>query len=882
MITPISFPKNLLPKAIFLFLLSYLSGCQKPDQESTVLNVNVVDPHLELQLMAEDPDIVTPIGIAVDEADRVYVLESHTHLPPKEYEGPNHDIIRVFEDTNGDGLWDSSKIFAEGLEEGLNIAFSPEGHLYAVTSMEVWKFYDEDGDGISERKEKLIELVKPEQVYAHAAILSITFDTEGWMYIGRGNTGGVHWVFRGKDGTEVSGYGDGGNIMRAKWDGSELEEFSTGYWNPFDLKFDNYGRLLVADNDPDSRGPNRLVHAVKGGDFGYKSLFGGSGIHPYLAWEGELPGTLPIAVPLGEAPSGLLNANLANLPEDYHDEMLCTIWEESRIVRINFKDEGLSVKGSTEIILQGDENFRPVAFATDSKGTIYFTDWVLRYYPNHGKGRIWSLKAKDSTPVLSRRKPFEAPLPHSSVKQLDEMLFTDQSFNSLKEGLHSEDPFQFHAAVRGLAQGQFSKELLSLTDHENAAVRLGALLAFRQIGHPEKESVAKRLLNDESEEVVRMTMIWIGRDGMEALLPSLLSIIATKELSTELFETYLETVKLLQPEFIQAFQTKESSSSKNLPRNLPKGFITEIIEQHSNPVSVRAMAIKYLDNPSEHKEMLIALLKSGEEPIKLEVIRSLSQVSDPGIGDLLGEMAIQPQHSTLLRAEALLALARQPFDQWQKITPLLKAQDQNISIEAARLLKNHTSKEPVKTALRETLEDGNACEDEVLRQQLLLALHREVGERPDPGQIEQWQQLLDEEGDAQRGRRVFFSNDALCSSCHAIEGRGGDLGPDLSNVGKSKDRRGLISSLLLPSQEISPEWQGWFIQMKDGTSLSGRQIDVGDNDIKLYTESDGFIDVQKEDVEDYGILESSLMPEGLEKRLTNHDLIDLLAFLESL
>lgn len=171
-----------------------------------------------------------------------------------------------------------------------------------VTSKEVWVYYDWDGDGRSDDSRKLLALTEPEQVYAHAAVLSIAFSTDGWMYIGRGNTGGVAWVFEGTDGSMVCGYGDGGNIMRARLDGSELEEYATGFWNPYDLKFDNYGRLLAADNDPDSRGPNRLVHVVKGGDYGYKSIFGGSGVHPYSAWNGELSGTLPYAVALGEAP----------------------------------------------------------------------------------------------------------------------------------------------------------------------------------------------------------------------------------------------------------------------------------------------------------------------------------------------------------------------------------------------------------------------------------------------------------------------------------------------------------------------------------------------------------------------------------------------------
>ncbi|MEX2564682.1 MAG: hypothetical protein WD431_01915 [Cyclobacteriaceae bacterium] len=69
--------------------------------------------------------------------------------------------------------------------------------------------------------------------------------------------------------------------------------------------------------------------------------------------------------------------------------------------------------------------------------------------------------------------------------------------------------------------------------------------------------------------------------------------------------------------------------------------------------------------------------------------------------------------------------------------------------------------------------------------------------------------------------------------------------------------------------------------MKDGTRYDGRQIDVGYNDIKLYTQAEGYINVKKDDIADYGLSENSLMPSGLEHRLSNQDLKDLLAFLES-
>lgn len=876
---------NLLNFLCIILLVTGIFSCtnsQEETQHAVVGGVTILDDRLELTLMKQDPEIVTPIGIAVDEKDRVYVLESHTHLPPKDYEGPDHDIIKVYEDSNGDGNWDKESIFAEGLFEGLNIAFSPEGQLYAVTSKEVWKFYDEDGDGISERNEILMAFTKPKQVYAHAAILSIAFDTEGWMYIGRGNTGAAHWIFQGSDGSEVEGYGDGGNIIRAKTDGSEVEIFSTGYWNPFDLKFDNYGRLLVADNDPDSRGPNRLVHAVKGSDFGYQSFFGGSGIHPYLAWNGELPGTLPYAVPLGESPSGLLNANLARLPQDYHDQVLCTIWEESSIVRIAMKEKGLSVTGSTEVILQGGKDFRPVALAADSQGNIYFTDWVERVYPNHGQGKIWKLSAKENIDPLERRKQYDPPKPNDKVEKLEQMLSTTGSFDQHIAQLKSDDPFVKHAAVMGLSNEAHWEKLEETIKDDSPAIRLGVLLALKQSKHPKEAALTGQFLEDPDPEIRNMALIWIGRHGFEAQRGNLEKALETGDFNTSLFETYLETVKLLQPEFLEAFEKKKEEISKRIPLKLPDNFIVDIVRDPSNPSQMRAFALKYLENPTEEKALLLDFLaRENDEDVLLEIIHTLANVPDEQVAEALLQVSLSSEYPILLRAEALSALSRQPLEEWKQIIPLLEVSEENLAIAAARYLQSRSGEEAVKNAMEGILNDGSSCDSEALRQQLMLAMYQDTGDRPDQQEVEQWESLLEGPADPDRGRRVFYSNPSLCSTCHAVDGRGGDLGPDLSNVGKSKDRRGLIRALFLPSEEMSPEYQGWYIEMKDGTRYDGRQIDVGYNDIKLYTQADGAINVQKEDIADYGMSKISLMPSGLEQRLTNQDLKDLLAYLEN-
>ncbi len=74
----------------------------------------VSDPRFKLELVASDPDIVTPIGVAFDKKGRLLVVESHTHLRPEGYKGPAADRIRMLSDSDGDGKLDRWSTFAEG------------------------------------------------------------------------------------------------------------------------------------------------------------------------------------------------------------------------------------------------------------------------------------------------------------------------------------------------------------------------------------------------------------------------------------------------------------------------------------------------------------------------------------------------------------------------------------------------------------------------------------------------------------------------------------------------------------------------------------------------------------------------------------------------
>jgi putative membrane-bound dehydrogenase-like protein len=841
-------------------------------QEATAPIPNLLDARLSLSLLAQDPEIVTPVGIAIASLDRVYVLESHTHLPPENYPGPKGDNVKVFTDTNDDGQFDNVAIYASGIQEGLQIAFSPDGMLYVVTSRAVVALIDQNGDGVCDEQRIVLALNKPESVYAHAALLSLTFSNE-WMYVARGNTGGQAWQLTGTDGSFCSGYGDGGNIVRARPDGSALEQIATGFWNPADIKFDSRGNLLAADNDPDSRGPNRLVHVVRGGDYGYKSLYGGSGIHPYLAWNGELPATLPYAVPLGEAPSGLLDANLTTLPADYEGQMLATIWEESRIVRVELEPKGISLQGSTKVIVEGAEDFRPVAFAADSKGNVYFTDWVLRNYPNHGKGKIWKLATKSNTTVRQDVSTNGGQFEENSHRLLDGVAPADDS--TLRASLHSSDPFIRHLAVMQLQQDKNAARALLLD--ESSRLRLGSAVALQRSGYTPSTLEIRALLTCPDEQVRRQALIWIGEAGLVAYKREIGQALLVASPSPQLFEIYLATVRHLTDEFQSAYRGQTQPYARSIPRQLPPGFMQQFITNEPTPAAIKVLATRYLDHPKDHVDLLLQLTeKAHDEALRIEAIRSLASVPGAATRVLL-QIATNVVESPVVRAEAVASLSYHPGIHWTKILPLLRSGDELLKIQAIRYLRTAGSSDSVRQALKSETALSSLEASTALKEQLGLALEPERRETRDlAARISQ----VSMGGDPVRGRFVFFSREALCSACHAVEGRGGDLGPELTAVAWSKPRDLLATSILEPASDVSPEYQGWYITLKGGKTHQGRQIDIGDKSMELYTYDMGNVKFDKDIVASYGMIDGSLMPDDLGNKITDSDLCDLLAYLE--
>src|SRR5262249_36954784 len=71
-----------------------------------------------------------------------------------------------------------------------------------------------------------------------------------------------------------------------------------------------------------------------------------------------------------------------------------------------------------------------------------------------------------------------------------------------------------------------------------------------------------------------------------------------------------------------------------------------------------------------------------------------------------------------------------------------------------------------------------------------------------------------------RGRDVFFSEQAQCSKCHTVRGRGSDIGPDLSNL-VHRDYESVLRDIREPSAAINPDYITYIAELKSGRMLTG-------------------------------------------------------------
>ncbi|MEM7601211.1 MAG: PVC-type heme-binding CxxCH protein [Verrucomicrobiota bacterium] len=770
----------------------------------------------EVTLFADNPDIVTPTGIAVAPDGRVFVQENHTHHRPEDYEGPETDRIYTFEDTDGDGVHDKRSIFYEGLITSTDLLFAPDGNLYATTRWDVFRFPDAANLEVAAGDPELIVHCDTECDYPHDGVggLAINPHDPTWLYFGFGENLGEDYTFIGSDDIRLSGGGEGGSTYRCRLDGSKLEKLSTGHWNPFGMGFDLAGNLFATDNDPGGRPPNRLLHVVKGADFGFEFRYGRSGRHPLQTWTGEFPGTLGMVTPIGEGACGVIPFGPG--------ELLVASWADNRVYRHELEPDGRSFSASRNLFLGGSNQFRPVHFSYNADGTeLYITDWVLRNYPVHGEGRVWKVK-------------FNKPVDFTLTKPDDPSPMNPEEAVS---SLGNPDPYVRTEAVRFVAQN-LDQDWRTI---ENPVARSHYAVAMKRSGKESARAQLPHLLNDPDEAVCFVAVKWIADEKLTEFKVQLREQIDRDELSQTLLFAILAAEQTLNGE------KPSDTPSTNQLRSL--------FNDQTRDSTLRALALSLMPPDSLPINRLTQMALENPPAIRLEAIRNLQAATSPERIPVLAELASDREQPSPLRAEAVLGLASVADTQVELLNQLSSDADPAVATEAQRALAGaglHTRE------LKEKPATFDAAEWTALLKALPGEPDLEAGRRiyfhPRLATCATCHEM---DG---RGRRV-----------------GPDLSTIHQQSGVNEEW--LLTHILNPAETVAPQYLPWQVLKTDGTSTMGFVLRKGGTR-ETYLGIDGKeFSVQKPDIVSSTELDISLMPPGLLMPLQPEEIRDLLAYL---
>jgi putative membrane-bound dehydrogenase-like protein len=819
-------------------------------QQAEIPKPAVLDDRLVVDLVAAEPVLNTPTGMTVDDKGRAWVIESNTHFPPKNYKGRPTDRILVFEDFGPDGKAGKVSTFAEGFRYAMGIGFGKNGDLYLATRWEVYRWHG--WPDLQERRDTIVKL-DTKGNYPHNGLSGFAFDKDGNVYFGMGENLGAPFSLVGIDGTTIKDT-EGGKIFRCAPDGTGLKQVATGFWNPFHCCFDAEGRLFAVDNDPDSRPPCRLVHVVQGGDYGFKFRNGRKGLHPFTAWNGELPGTLPMVCGTGEAPCGVLQVRHDAFPPEYRGTLMATSWGDHMIQRYVLQPKGASFTTTPEVIVQGDENFRPVGFVEAPDGSLFFTDWVSKSYELHGKGRLWRLRAKNpGTAPLASRSPKNTP----ELLHMNEVLGTTskEALPGLLSLLADPDPFLVGAAIDTLARVGGPSFLLGHVGDPNPKVRLGVLMALRRTSDT---SAAAKFLEDEDVAIRRAAIQWAGEDRLGDLASAMEKTASRIPVTKEIFEAYLAATDLL-----------AGRSPSQVDQVGSEILIARVFDDPAEPAVLRALALRMLrpTHPSVATPKLEKLMES-DAALRPDVVRVLMNRPDDASQAILRRVA----GDAALRFDVIAGLAHSAATSEETRKILFAGLDGPASADAMRSLSGAIERPEVKEAIEK--KGGELA---------ALLMGRPAGLPPS---LEGWKKVASLPGDAAAGARLFFHpKGPQCFVCHRVNGRGGIVGPDLSTIGNVLNRDKLVESIVDPSREIAPMFVLWKIRTKKGDIVDGRILDedpAPTGEILLIDAQGKQTKVKNQEIDERQASKVSIMPEKLPERLTRQDFRDLIEFLAGL
>ena len=626
-----------------------------------------------------------------------------------------------------------------------------------------------------------------------------------------------------------------GHVGRMDADGKSWELFAGGFRNPYGLDFNTDGELFTYDADMEWDAgapwyrPTCVMHVVSGGEYGWRQ---GTSV-----WPDHFADSLPRVVDIGlGSPTGAKFGTKSHFPEKYRQAFFILDWAYGRIIAVHLTPRGASYTGEAETFLKGKPlNVTDLDFGPD--GAMYFIvggrrtqSALYRVVHVYGKGVARPESSKGVDDGQASEDTTRGGIDHHSTarRRVRRLIEQDHGRTETRSGsgglLRDNDP-TFRAAARILYENQPNKWWL------------GELL---------------RGQGDEQDPFSRLSLVMAGARVASPEMRPQLTAALTKQLETRLsLDESLIALRAAQLIFIRL----GSPSGKEVERIVP--LLDRSYPSPSWPENqLLCELLVYLNSDSVVRKSLALLEAAPRQEEQLFYLYTLRNVSK---GWTLDER--RRYLDWLKRAEQFTgAHYMTRFVTFIRTDVLTSLTDEEREFFAAKIASLGRSESVPNTT---------------------------VAARP---VVKQWS--LDElaptlEGvgrgrSFERGKAMFAA--AQCSRCHRFGGEGLPIGPDLAGAAARFNRKDLLESLLDPSKVVEEKYRDTMLELDDGRVVIGQLAGGNAETLAIATdpnEPTKLVRVARKAIVTRKSSPVSMMPKGLLDTLSQDEILDLLAYLES-
>jgi putative heme-binding domain-containing protein len=483
--------RNAAKLGVFCCLLAVSSAAAGPPaaatREAAPIPQFQIPPGFVVEKAAGPPLVRYPLFACFDDRGRLFVAEgTGTNLPGDELRARKLGRILLLEDRDGDGTFDTSRVFADGLVFPQGVLWH-DGVVYTASHPSIWRLEDPEQRGAASRRTELVNGFgfNGNGCDIHGPFLG----PDGRLYWTDGRHG---YKVRTRDGASLEGLA--ARIWRCRTDGTEVERLcGGGFDNPVEIAFTAEGEALGTMDQGDG---DCLLHYVEGGVYPME--------HPCLqefATTGPLLGAVKQYSPvLPAALCGLVRYRSRAFGPGYQNRFLSTQYMIHKIVRHELVPVGATFSAiDADFLTTAGHDVRLTDVLEDADGSLLFIDmgaWFTYGFPGNpaprpdALGAIYRIRRRGAPhPDDPWGKTLErvAHLPAALIARLDDPRpkVQDRALNLL---------------VRlGLAAVPDLQKTLASQAGRPSEVRRNAVWALCRIGMPAARAAALTALDDPDQ-----------------------------------------------------------------------------------------------------------------------------------------------------------------------------------------------------------------------------------------------------------------------------------------------------------------------------------------------------------------------------------------------